>query len=156
MNDGSFNPNEYGNQGQGNNGNQTASTTPPVQPEGQPAQGTYQGQPYYGQPYTPYQPPVQPAAQPAHGLALASLICAILGFVCCGLFTSIPAVICAVQARKQGNTEAITTVGLVMGIVGIVLSAISTIASFAMLPMYMEMMEEMLKESMGGMLFFLK
>ena len=148
MNDGSFNPNEYGNQGQGSNGNQTANTTPPVQPEGQPAQGTYQGQPYngqpYGQPYAPYQPPVQPAVQPAHGLALASLICAILGFVCCGLFTSIPAVICAVQARKQGNTEAITTVGLVMGIVGIVLSAISTIASFAMLPMYMEMMEEML------------
>ncbi len=181
MNNGSFDPNAYGSQGGKDQNNGSAPNPQNANPQseqtqqqasqsnyggqgfngqpynGQPYNGQpYNGQPYngqsYGQPYTPYQPPVQPA----HGLALASLICAIVGFVCCGLFASIPAVICAVMARKQGNTEAIATVGLIMGIVGIVLSALSAIASLAILPMYMEMMEEMMREAMGGMLFFLK
>ena len=163
MNNDSFNPNEYGNQSQqtGSNGNPQGGSQ--SAPQGQPTQGAYSGQPYgntgyqnpqqsyNGQPYTPYQPPVQPA----HGLGVASLVCAIVGILCCGLLTSIPAIICAAMARKQGNTETITTVGLILGIIGTVLNAIATVAMLAMLPVYMEMMEEIFKQSLEGAMFLL-
>ena len=59
-----------------------------------------------------------PEVQPQHGLATASLVCGIIGLVCCSPL-SIAALIFAIIAKKDGNTEGITTAGLVLGIIGV-------------------------------------
>lgn len=60
----------------------------------------------------------------AHDRALISLILSIAGLLLCGPFTSIPAIVFAVKARRDGNREAIGTVGLILGIIGVVIFAV--------------------------------
>lgn len=62
----------------------------------------------------------------ANGLAIASLICGILGVICCGGIQTIAAIVLgAVSLSKEKNTMAM--VGLILGIVGIVLWIISLV-----------------------------
>ena len=68
-----------------------------------------------------------PYSQPAHDLAVASLVCSIICFFLVGAPLSIVAIVCAAMARHRGNTEGITTAGLVCGIVALVLSIVLTI-----------------------------
>lgn len=81
----------------------------------------------YGQPM--YQ---QPAEQPAHNLSVASLVLAIIGYVCCGL-TAIAGLICGISAKKQGNTEGLTTVGIVLNIVVLGIIALTILGVVAMI-----------------------
>lgn len=87
-------------------------------------------QQYYGPqpPYPPYQGSYSPypPAPPTSGLAIASLVCGVGGFVV-GL-SFIPAIICGHLARRQirqtGEQGAgLALAGLILGYVGIVLFA---------------------------------
>ncbi|MBQ9781318.1 MAG: DUF4190 domain-containing protein [Clostridia bacterium] len=143
MNNQSFDPNAYGNQPTGDQNQAKNEQTAGQNTE----QQSYNGQPYgnpYGQPYAPYQPLVQPA----HKLAMASLICGIISFFCFGLPLSIAALVCSIKAKKEGNTENINTIGLIIAIVSIVLNAISVISMIAIMPTYIQMLEELLEQSM--------
>lgn len=83
----------------------------------------YAGGPYPPNPYTgAYGPGYQPAP-PASGLAIAALVCGILGFFTAGL-TSIPAVICGHLAWPDTSSRryaghGMTVAGLVLGYVPI-------------------------------------
>ncbi|MBQ9781122.1 MAG: hypothetical protein IJW00_09285 [Clostridia bacterium] len=59
----------------------------------------------------------------AHDRAFISLVLSILGLLLCGPFTSIPAIVLAVKARRDGNREAIGIIGLILGIIGAVIFA---------------------------------
>jgi len=74
-----------------------------------------------------------PAApqQKMSGLCIASLVLGLLGFLCCGPFTSIPGVICGhmgLGAVKQSNGQ-LTGKGL--GIAGLVVSYLSLVLTVA-------------------------
>lgn len=170
MDNNSFDPNAYGNQQGANNQNNGAQQNPQNNQQnpqgaqnGRPYQEPFQQQPYNGQPYQqqpyqqqpyngqPYQQPYnpyQPAVQPAHNLAMASLICSIISFFCCGLPLSIAGLICAIKAKNQGNTESIRTAGFVVSIIALVIYAISFIFSLLMMPILMETLEESFREVM--------
>ncbi|GAA4807543.1 hypothetical protein GCM10023200_51480 [Actinomycetospora chlora] len=81
------------------------------------AGGPYPGGPYPAQP-SPYGPGYQPSP-PASGLAIAALVCGILGFFTAGI-TSIPAVICGHLAWPDTGSgrysgHGMTIAGLVLG-----------------------------------------
>lgn len=73
-------------------------------------------------------------------LAVWSLGLAILGIICCGLFTGIPAVICGHKARadirnSQGalGGDGMAVAGLILGYIGIVVTIVITLVyGFAM------------------------
>lgn len=78
------------------------------------------GQNQYGQPYGaagPYAPPYPPT-RPVSGLAIAALVCGIVGFFTAGL-ASIPAVICGHMAWRE--TSSGTHSGHGMAIAGLAL-----------------------------------
>lgn len=84
--------------------------------------------PQYGQ------PPPYGGGQPqgTNKKAVWSLVLGILGVLCCGFFTGIPALILGNMARKeidvgQGAGRGMATAGLVLGIISIVLGIISVI-----------------------------
>ncbi|MDR3136357.1 MAG: DUF2510 domain-containing protein [Coriobacteriales bacterium] len=60
----------------------------------------------------------QVPAEPSNPLAIASMICGIVG-LCFGLI-SIAAIVLAVMARKQPGNQGMATAGLVLGIIGVV------------------------------------
>lgn len=113
MNNGSFDPNEYGNNA---NNQQNANQQPNYQ------QPNYQqpGQ----QPYQAYQPPVQQPQQPAMGQAIAAMICGIASIVFCMLPAGIVAIILSNIAKNRGNTSGMATAGLITGIIGSIVSVI--------------------------------
>ena len=81
---------------------------PPPPPPG----GQYGGQPGYGAP------------QATNKKAIWSLVLGILGLVCCGFFTGIPALILGNNARKeiaagQGTGSGMATAGVVLGWISI-------------------------------------
>ena len=156
MNNNPFEPNDFGNDNQGQNNNQQQPNQNPFNSNfnngtndfnnGYP-NGNQNGYPNGNQNgyYNGYQgQPTQP--QPGHNLALASLICGIISFLCCGTPLGIAAIICSVSAKKRGNTETINTAGLVCGIVGLVLSIISGFVSMLFVPAVMESIREGLNE----------
>ena len=61
-----------------------------------------------------------PKQQSSTGLAWVSLICGIVGFLCCGI-TSIIAIICGAIAKSRGDAGGTATAGLVIGIITVVL-----------------------------------
>ena len=84
-----------------------------------------------------YQPPVaeaapvwnndeQPATEPAKGQAIASLVCGILGVLCCGP-CAIAALILSIVARNNGNKSGMAKAGLILGIIGIAIWVINII-----------------------------
>lgn len=73
-----------------------------------------------------------PQTMPGKNLALASLICAIAAFSCCGTLLGFPvfiaAIITAALSRKQaGYWQGSAIAGLVLGILGIVFCVLSVI-----------------------------
>jgi len=65
--------------------------------------------------------------EPADGLATASLVLGIIGLVMCGLFLSIPGLVCGIMAKKQGNKGGKATAGLILSIVATALWALGII-----------------------------
>ena len=67
----------------------------------------------YNNNYNGYNP-----TPPAHGMAIGSLVCGIISFFCCGPL-AIVSLILHIMAKKEGNTEGITTAGLVLSIISL-------------------------------------
>ena len=70
-------------------------------------------------------PPVTPVPpvrfeEPAEGLATASMVMGILSFLTFGILLSIPGLIFAIVAKRQGNTSGRGTAGLILSIINIV------------------------------------
>ena len=59
------------------------------------------------------------------GLAIASLVCGVLSFVCCSVFTGIPAIVLGIMAMMKEKADPARYGGKGMAIGGIVLGAIS-------------------------------
>jgi hypothetical protein len=82
-----------------------------------------------------YPPPGPGFAQPTNnGLAIASLVTGILGVICCGYFTGIPALILGIIARNQIRAsggaqkgDGMALAGIILGAVGIVFGILGTI-----------------------------
>lgn len=93
---------------------------PPPPPPGQPWQ----------QPATPaYGQPAAPVSASTNQKAIWALVLGIVGLLCCGIFTAIPALIVGIIANKEigasGGYQAgrgMAIAGIVLGIAGIVLS----------------------------------
>jgi hypothetical protein len=124
---------------------------PPQQPNTPPPPGipgdvpppppSYGQPPAYGQ--APAVPPsygaMPPASyggagyqQPQNGTGTAALVLGILGIVCCGIFTAIPAIFLGRKGMKladQGlaTNRGLAQAGFILGIIGVVLSVISLI-----------------------------
>jgi len=104
---------------------QEAQPVQPTQPVQAPVQPT---QPQAVQPQAPYnynynQPQSQAYVQApsqSNGLAIAALICGIVGFCSFGL-ASIAAIILGVMGRKKPVQQGLATAGLIMGIASLVL-----------------------------------
>lgn len=83
--------------------------------------------------YYPPPPPPPPAAYPppvedkASGMAIASLVLAILGFCCCGIFAAIPACICGFIENGRINRGVSSPKGKWMAMVGIIVGIVATI-----------------------------
>jgi|GEM_PF-1331379 len=83
----------------------------PIQPAGEPQPSYYQ-EPQWNNDV--------PSGNDGDGLATAALVTGIIGCVCCGP-CAIAAIICAVMAKKKGNTSGKATAGLILGIIGCVI-----------------------------------
>ena len=59
------------------------------------------------------------------GLAIASLVCGVLSFLCCSVFTGIPAIVLGIMAMTKEKNDPARYGGKGMAIGGIVLGAIS-------------------------------
>lgn len=81
---------------------------------------------------SPYSPPAyggvaMPVSPPTSGLAIASLICGIMGLVTCLFLPGIPAVICGHMALSQMAVPGATIGGRGMAISGMVMGYISVV-----------------------------
>lgn len=98
----------------------SASPAPTAAPGGMLVQpGQVPGQPYVGQPYPgAYGPPMAPTC----GMAIASMVCGIIGLMLCYFsgIVSLPAVICGHVAMKQINNAVVPMGGRGMAIAGLV------------------------------------
>ena len=85
------------------------------------------------------------AKDPGDGKATWSMICDIAGIVlcCCGPL-GVAALILAILAKKEGNTSAKATAGLVMGIILVILWLINLVYMFGFggYDQYMDMMNQ--------------
>ena len=75
-----------------------------------------------------------PQAPQTHGKATASLICGILAFALCGIFTGIPALILGSQAMREIDASGgqlggrgLATAGRILGIISIALTILVAI-----------------------------
>jgi len=59
------------------------------------------------------------------GLAIASLVCGVLSFLCCSVFTGIPAIVLGIMAMMKEKSDPSRYAGKGMAIGGIVLGAVS-------------------------------
>lgn len=73
---------------------------------------------------TPFRPPV---SEPSKTLAISSLVLGILGILCCGFFTGIPAIIVGFIAKNKAESQPLLYSGRGMAIAGIVLGSISAL-----------------------------
>ena len=110
------------------------STPPPPPPQGPPGGG-------YGAPPPPGgyggAPPPPPGYGPGPGgsgapprnntKAVWALVLGILGLICCGFFTGIPAIILGKQAQKEIDSSAGTLTGRGMATAGFVLGIIACV-----------------------------
>jgi len=67
------------------------------------------------------------AAVPGQGMAIASLVCGVFSFVCCGFLMSVLAIVFGFVARSQGFKKGMSTAGIACGIVSLVLWAVMLI-----------------------------
>lgn len=97
--------------------NQDADLNPPVQ-----------NQNYYNQPY-----PNQPEKEPGKGLAIASMVCGIVSFLCFPLITGILGIIFGAVAKSKGCRSGMATAGIICGAIGIALWIIMLVAGLSSL-----------------------
>ncbi|HEY3028229.1 MAG TPA: DUF4190 domain-containing protein [Pyrinomonadaceae bacterium] len=71
-----------------------------------------------------YQQPVY-RPSPEQGLAISSLVCGVLSFVCCSIFTGIPAIVLGIMAINKEKNDPQRYSGKGMAIGGIVMGALS-------------------------------
>jgi hypothetical protein len=76
-----------------------------------------------------YQPPVY-GPSPEQGLAIASLVCGILSFLCCNILTGIPAIILGIMAINKEKSDPQRYTGKGMAIGGLVLGGVSVLIFF--------------------------
>lgn len=80
---------------------------------------------------SPYVPPIAPggatAALPTCGLAIASLICGVMGLISCLLVPGIPAVICGHMAMKRVADPAARVTGRGMAIAGLIMGYLALV-----------------------------
>ena len=115
--------------GQGDDGKSEEPGSQPPPPGGP--------QPPPPPPGQPWQPPTTPNAYgqsaapgaPTNRKAIWALVLGILGLLCCGIFTAVPALIVGILANKEigasGGAQAgrgMAIAGIVLGIAGIILS----------------------------------
>ena len=84
--------------------------------------------PQYGAP----QPPMGGAPQGTNPKAIWALVLGILGLLCCGFFTGIPAVILGNMAKKEiesgtGTGRGLAQAGFILGIIAIALGVLGVI-----------------------------
>lgn len=106
----------------------------------------------YGAPNQNYQyggtNPYEQTSTKGNGVAIASLVCGILGLVACccspiiNLPISIAALVCGIMGVKSQN-KGMAIAGIVLGAVGIVLGIVSAIMMIAMEPFMNEIMDEL-------------
>jgi hypothetical protein len=78
-----------------------------------------------GSPYAPSSFPGGVGVPPVSGLAVASLVCGIVGLVTCMFLVGIPAVVCGHMALNRISTPGIQLGGRGMAIAGLVMGYIS-------------------------------
>lgn len=119
-------------------GGQGAPPPPPGGYGGPPPPPNYGGGGYGGPPPPPhYGGPGPGGGTQKNGLGVWALVLGILGFVCCGFFTAVPAIIVGQKSKEaaaQGlaNNGGLGQAGFVLGWVGTVLSVLGIIWFFAM------------------------
>ena len=64
---------------------------------------------------------------PDQGLAIGSLVCGILSFLCCSVFTGIPAIVMGIMALNKEKNDPLRYGGKGMAIGGIVLGSLSVV-----------------------------
>ncbi len=77
---------------------------------------------------TPFQPPGAASGQD-QTLAIVSLVCGILGLVCCGLFTGIPAIITGYMAKNNVDSNPNQYGGRGLAVAGMIMGGISILFS---------------------------
>ena len=103
---------------------------PPPPAEGSPPPPPPPDAPWQSPPPGPGQPGA-PVGSPTNQKATWALILGILGPLCCGIFTAIPALILGIVARKEidasGGRQSgggMAIAGIILGIVGIIVSVV--------------------------------
>lgn len=79
---------------------------------------------------TPFQPP--PAGQD-QTLAIVSLVCGILGILCCGMLTGIPAIITGYMAKNNVDANPNQYSGRGMALAGMILGGVSVVLSIVVI-----------------------
>lgn len=77
---------------------------------------------------TPFQPPGATGGQD-QTLAIVSLVCGILGLVCCGLITGIPAIITGYMAKNNADSNPNQYGGRGLAVAGMIMGGISILFS---------------------------
>jgi hypothetical protein len=77
---------------------------------------------------TPFQPPPAASGQD-QTLAIVSLVCGILGILCCGLFTGIPALITGYMAKNNVDSNPNQYGGRGLAVAGMIMGGISILFS---------------------------
>lgn len=71
--------------------------------------------------------PVTPAPEAGKGMAIAALVCGLVGILCTGGILNILALVFGIIAKKQGSKSGMATAGIVLGAIGIALAVIAAV-----------------------------
>ena len=94
----------------------------------------------------------EPPKQTGNGLAIAALVCGILGICCCGIPLGLAAIICAVIDRKnRGSFSGMGIAGLICGI----FSVVSAVISLVIIPVILKEFEDIIASMESGQLLSL-
>lgn len=77
--------------------------------------------------------PAAPGSAPTNQKAIWALVLGIVGLLCCGIFTAIPALIVGIMANKEIGASGGYQAGRGMAIAGIVLGTVGTILSLLLI-----------------------
>jgi hypothetical protein len=91
---------------------------------------------------TPFQPPVATGGQD-QTLAIVSLVCGILGILCCGLLSGIPAIITGYMAKNNVDSNPSQYGGRGLAVAGMILGGVSVLFSILGIIYYIVMIVSM-------------
>lgn len=91
---------------------------------------------------TPFQPPGAASGQD-QTLAIVSLVCGILGILCCGLLTGIPAIITGYMAKNNADSNPNQYGGRGLAVAGMIMGGISILFSILGIIYYIIMLASM-------------